>query len=81
MSLTKDQMQDLYYLLDDIDVKQSYKVLLRLKEVPPEGTDVVKEAVNAFYALEPDTLDTYHFIEAIKKSFVDPEDWRTLVDD
>lgn len=79
MSLSKDQMMDLYYLLDEIDVKQSYKVLLRLKEVPPEGTDVVKEAINAFYAIDDD-MDTLKFFRALKASFADPSDWEALLD-
>jgi hypothetical protein len=78
MSLTKPKLEQLFELLEDVDIKQSYSILLRLKEVPPENTDTLKEALYCFNAL--DELEVYKFLQQIKHQY-SQEDWDILVGD
>jgi len=79
MSLSGAELEKLFVLLEHIDVKQSYSVLLRLKEIPPEDCDTVREAICAFNALDANSIEVYEFFKRIKNQF-SQEDWEALLD-
>jgi len=54
-------------------------VLLRLKEIPPEDCDTVREAICAFNALDANSIEVYEFFKRIKNQF-SQEDWEALLD-
>ena len=64
--------------LEELDTKQSYKVLLRLKEVPPWDTDAVKEAECHINSLNEAELFT--LLNKLRTQF-SQEDWETLTGD
>lgn len=77
MAISDEKFVDVLEDIDELSIPQSYKVLMRLKECPPEGTDVVREAIASFDAL--DDLQIYKFIKDIRTRF-DEETWETLVE-
>lgn len=78
MAISEMNFVDVLAAVEDLTLPQAYKVLLAMKQNPPENTDVVKEAVASFEALED--LEIYHFFKEMRKRF-DAEEWATLTED
>ena len=72
------EFMDVMDSVDSLTVKQSYKVMLHLKQCPPWDVDVLKEATLSFEAL--DDLQAYKFFKEIKTRY-SKEDWSTLTED
>jgi len=76
--LNDERMVDVLEAVDELSLAQSYQVLIRLKECPPEGVDALREAIASFDAL--DEMEVYKFMKEVKTRF-DEEDWEALTDE
>lgn len=78
MTISDMAFVDVMAAVDTLSLSQSYSVLIALKQSPPEGVDVLREAVASFEALED--LEVYHFMKEIRKRY-DAEEWTNLTED
>lgn len=78
MGVSEMAFVDVMAAVDELSLAQSYKVLIALKQNPPEGVDVLREAMASWEALED--LEVYHFFKEIRSRY-DAETWATLTED
>lgn len=78
MSVSEMAFVDVMASIDELSMAQCFSVLIALKQNPPEGVDVLKEAVASFEALED--LEVYHFFKELRSRY-DEETWATLTED
>ncbi len=76
--LTNNQMEQLFYLLETITVKQSYRVLIRLQEVPPEDSQPTELAMAALNGLTE--AEMFKVLQQLRKQY-DKETWDILTKD
>ena len=78
MAVSEMDFVDVLASIGELSVSQTYKVMLAMKEVPAEGTDVLKEAMVCFEALTD--LEVYQFFKLMRERY-DDEEWSALTED
>ena len=78
MAVSEMDFVDVLASVGELSLPQTYKVMLAMKQVPAEGTDVVQEAMACFEALEE--LEVYHFFKQMRARYQDDE-WAALTED
>lgn len=78
MAVSEMDFVDVLANIDDLSLSQSYKVLLALKQNPPEGVNVIQEAMASFESLED--LEVVEFFKQMRARF-DEDEWFALTED
>lgn len=77
MAISSEAFYDLVETLQDLSDKQTFAVMLNLRELASGGINPVKEACASFNALNE--LEVMQFLNQAKQQFT-KDDWNTLTD-